>query len=161
MARKGSNLGTAATTSSTLWKIPQPAREKKFLLSCQQLLLTVSTALRAIADEFLEYICTLVLFSELCSMAARDDWKWSTELERQMNRPGTRFDEYKVQERGQLGCHFGRTYIAEKSSYTSEPDSAALFVSPSVRTGPVVSSSSSPDTSMAALEQASRRWFRV
>lgn len=43
--------------------------------------LTVSTALRALAEDLLKAICTAVLCSKLYSMVEINDYEWSTKLE--------------------------------------------------------------------------------
>lgn len=94
-------------------------------------------------------------------MAGRDDWEWSTILERRATRLGRRFDQYKMQEQGQVSCPFAAACHAEKSSSDSKSDFAAVFVPPEVKTGSMVSSSVSLGTSMSALEQSSERYFRI
>lgn len=53
------------------------------------------------------------------------------------------------------------TSNAENTSFDLEADFAALLVLQSLRTRPVISSWTSLDTNMAAMEQLSGRYFRI
>lgn len=54
---------------------------KDFFLFVQYLSPAVITALRALAESFLDDTCTAVLFFELYSMAAKNTWEWDTRIE--------------------------------------------------------------------------------
>lgn len=73
----------------------------------------------------------------------------------------TGLERYKVQSRDQAGSHFETAFNAKNSSSDSESDFVAMFVPPSVKTTPAFSSLTSLDTSMAPLEQTSRRDLRT
>lgn len=66
-----------------------------------------------------------------------------------------------MQKRGQAGSCFVTTCNAKKYSFDSGSDSGAVFIRSGVRKEPVVSSSASLNSSIASLEQATRRYFRI
>lgn len=65
-----------------------------------------------------------------------------------------RLDEYKLQEKGQAVNHFKTTCSAETNFLDSASEFGAVFVAPIVRRRSKVSSPTSLDTGLAALQQA-------
>lgn len=115
------DLCAPAKTSSTLSKLLELTSEKSFL-SFLTSSPTVSIALRAIQENFSEETRPAGHFSELYSIAAKENWDCSTRLEGRRIRLGTPLQEYKVQERGQAGTHFATTSNVEKSFLDSRSD---------------------------------------
>lgn len=130
--------------------------EESFSLA-HQLFSTVSTAVGAFKKNFVEGNFTAMLFAKLHGRPAEGDRKYTTIFEGRGTRLGTRFGEHKVHQQGKGVSHFGTTYSAEKSTFDSKSDFAAVLFPPRVKNRPVVSSLVCLDTCMAALEQAPRR----
>lgn len=82
---------------------------KEFFSPVQRSFATITTALRAFAENSLKENRTSVRSSELWRTAAENDWKGSTRLEGRETWSGPPLEEYSIQEQEKIDTHFRGT----------------------------------------------------
>lgn len=155
-------VGGDESTLCTLEASVTPGREESFNF-VQGLPLNVITALRALSKDFSEYIRSVVLSPQLCTMVAKSEQEWSMRFYRRPAGLLTRFNLYREQEDGEAANHFKVEAAAEKGRSSSElcsnsyPDT--VYGPHRITRGCQDSSSVSLETSVAALLKAPKPYL--